>query len=151
MLWKEIMWEQKWDSIRPCCSGQVKNVTLSYPKTCSHVVFWVKNFPKGKVYHILLKECILFCHFCPVNARDYIKRCQVCFNCFLLLFILTIPMQNMICDINIFCTLLKTVIMTFLMFLHCAISYEMCLVDTVKIIRLNKVPEKILLIYSVEL
>ena len=60
-------------------------------------------------------------------------------------------MQNMICDINIFCTLLKTVIMTFLMFLHCAISYEMCLVDTVKIIRLNKVPEKILLIYSVEL
>ena len=59
-------------------------------------------------------------------------------------------MQNMICDINIFCTQLKTV-MTFLMFLHCAISYEMCLVDTVKVISLNKVPEKILLIYSVEL
>lgn len=51
-------------------------------------------------------------------------------------------MQNMICDINIFCTLLNIVIMTFLMFLHCAISYKMCLVDTVKVIRLNKVPEK---------
>ena len=86
---------------------------------------------------VLLKECILICNCLSSECKRLHKKCKVCFNCSLLLFILTIPMQNVIFDMNIFWKLLKKVIMLLPV---CYISLKNGITNnTVKPILLNKV------------